>query len=100
MSPAFPVFLTDTARIAVRFRLNGRRVERYSVVLVAEIDGRERTIRLYDNTHGHNEMHRYTRSEDKQDAENLGDGDAGRAMREAIESIRDGWEGMITGWDR
>lgn len=96
----FPIDLTDTVHIQVRFTLKGRSVQRYAVVLVAEIDGQERTIRLYDNAHGHNEMHRYTRRDDKQDPVRQPDDENGKAMREAIDAIRHGWEGMIAGWDR
>jgi hypothetical protein len=58
-------------------------------VLLFEIEGRRETIRLYDGTHGHNEMHLYTRSAGKQ---------PGCPCIAAIAAIKSGYREMIEGW--
>jgi len=50
------------AILRVEFTTQGKEVTDYAVMLLYEIEGRTETIRLYDGAHGHNEMHRYTRS--------------------------------------
>ena len=52
--------------ILVRLSHSGRPIERYSVVLMAVIDGVWETIRIYDNHLGTHHMHRYTRKGGKQ----------------------------------
>jgi hypothetical protein len=41
----------------------------YSIVLLADVEGKLETIRVYDGAHGKNELHLYTRSGGKQQAE-------------------------------
>lgn len=48
-------------RMDVRWRTVRREVVDYAVTLTALVDGRRRTIRVYDGAHGVNEMHRHTR---------------------------------------
>ena len=47
--------------LSVDFERVGREVLGYSLVLLMETDRGVETIRVYDSTHGFNEMHRYTR---------------------------------------
>lgn len=48
--------------------------------------------------HGHNEMHRYTRSEGKQSGTPLHRGTLGDGMRAAIAEIKSSYPEMIEGW--
>ncbi|MHB1569372.1 MAG: hypothetical protein ACYC0H_09220 [Solirubrobacteraceae bacterium] len=62
---------------------------------------RWQTARVYDNAHGHNEMHRHTLSGGKQAGEAFSpEGDFGVAMRTARDEILAGYEKMIEGWQR
>jgi hypothetical protein len=53
------------AMLRLEFTTGGREITDYAVVLLLALDGSTETIRVYDGAHGHNEMHRYTRSEGK-----------------------------------
>ena len=86
------------AILRVEFTTQGKEVADYAVVLFFEIEGRTETIRLYDGAHGHNEMHRYTRSEGKQSGTPLYRGTLGDGMRAAIAEINSGYREMIEGW--
>ena len=54
------------ALLRVQFTTEGSEVMDYAVVLLLEIEKGAETIRVYDAGHGHNEMHRYTRSAGKE----------------------------------
>lgn len=54
--------------VMVEFETVRRDVVDYAVVLVANVDGKIETVRVYDGTHGQNELHRYTHSGGKQPA--------------------------------
>jgi hypothetical protein len=82
----------------VRFRTWRSDVTEYALVLVADVDGRRETIRVYDSAHGENEMHRYTRKLGKRRGEVFHRGTLGDGMRTAKKAIRDGYEEMIDGW--
>jgi hypothetical protein len=58
------------------------------------------TVRLYDSAHGHNEMHRYTRSKGKQPGTPFHGGTLGDGMRAAIDEIERSYREMIEGWER
>lgn len=70
----------------------------YSIVLLAEVDGKLETIRVYDGAHGKNELHRYTRGGGKQRAEAVQAGTLGEGMRAAINDIKRGYGAMIEAW--
>jgi hypothetical protein len=70
----------------------------YSVVLVALHEGEWHTVRVYDNAHGTNEMHRHTLAEGKQAAEPFHAGRAGEALRVARDEVISGYEKMIEAW--
>jgi hypothetical protein len=92
--------LDAAAAIDVRFTTAREAVIEYSVVLLA-LDGAQwRTVRLYDNAHGAHDMHRYTRSGDKQPAQAFHQGTAAEAMRDAVAAIRAGHQEMIEAWRR
>lgn len=69
-------------------------------MLIVEEAGVWRTVRVYDNAHGQNEMHRHTLSGGKQPAERFHEGDQGEAMRAAREQVLVRYEKMIEGWRR
>lgn len=53
----------------VRFVTDNGVLVTYAIALVTELRERLWTVRLYDNAHGINEMHRYTRTGGKQPGE-------------------------------
>jgi hypothetical protein len=63
------------------------------VVLVAEVNGRKETVRVYDGAHGKNELHRYTRDGSKRAAEVFDRGTLGEGL-EAIATVS--YAGTIT----
>jgi hypothetical protein len=63
------------------------------------MDEATETIRVYDGAHGHNEMHRYTRSEGKQSGTPFHSGTLGDGMRAAIGEIESNYREMIEGWE-
>jgi hypothetical protein len=102
MSPDY-IRILDHAlgiRMAVEFTSEGREITDYAVVLMRETGARAETIRVYDGTHGHNEMHRYTSSAGKQRGMPFHSGTLGEGMRAAIEEIKNGYREMIEGWER
>lgn len=88
------------AMLQVEFTTDGGEVIDYAVVLLLALDGSTATIRVYDGAHGHNEMHRYSRSGGKQAGELFHAGTLGEGMRAAIEEIERGYGEMIEGWKR
>lgn len=58
------------------------------------------TIRVYDGSHGRNEMHRYTRRGGKQPANVFDAGTLGEGMRRAISEAKRSYDEMIEGWER
>lgn len=90
--------LSDQAELLVWFVTDHGAVISYSVVLVARRQDAWHTIRVYDNAHGHNEMHRHTASTGKQSAEAFLAGDFGEAMRAARAEVLAGYEKMIEAW--
>ncbi len=88
------------AMLRVEFTTNGREITDYAVVLLFEVGEATETIRVYDGAHGHNEMHRYSRSEGKQTGTPFHSGTLGEGMRAAIEEIERSYREMIEGWER
>jgi hypothetical protein len=70
----------------------------YSMVLIAVVDGRPETIRVYDGAHGENELHRHTRDGGKQAAEIFDRGTLGEGMRPAVDEVKHGYRVMIEAW--
>jgi len=88
------------AMISVEFTSEGPEVTDYAIVLMLAVGNSTETIRVYDGAHGHNEMHRYTRSGGKQAGTPFHSGTLGEGMRAAIEEIEGGYRQMIEGWER
>lgn len=77
----------------------GREVVDYSLVLLLIVGGQVETIRVYDGSHGVNELHRYTKSDGKQVAVVFHRGTLGEGMRAAIKQIKKSYLSMIEGWE-
>jgi len=90
--------LSDQAELLVWFVTERGAVISYSVVLVARHQGAWYTIRVYDNAHGGNEVHRHTLAGGKQSAEPFLLGDFGQAMRGARAEVLAGYEKMVEAW--
>jgi hypothetical protein len=90
--------LAGNAELVVWFLTERASVISYSVVLLALHEGAWHTVRVYDNAHGANEMHRYTVAGGKQPAEPVHAGEAGEAMRSARDEVLAGYEKMIEAW--
>ncbi len=90
--------LAITERVLVRFSQSGRPIERYSVVLLAVIDGEWQTVRVYDNHLGSHHMHRYTRSGGKQEPEEFHRGPTKQAIPAAVAHLKAHWEAIIQSW--
>jgi hypothetical protein len=88
------------AAIDVRFFIRQRAVTDYTVVLLARDRGAWRAVRVYDNAHQINDMHRYNRDGEKQPAETFHSGSGSEALGSAIEAVRDGYSEMIDSWRR
>jgi hypothetical protein len=73
--------------VHIEFKTVRRDIVDYAVVLLVDVDGGLKTVRLYDGAHNENELHRYTRGRGKQPAEIAHCGTLGQGMRAAIEEI-------------
>jgi hypothetical protein len=88
------------AAIDVRFLRQRTEVIAYAVVLLTRERGMLRAVRVYDNTHGDHDMHRYNRQGVKRAAETFHRGSASEALQSAIDAIRSGYGEMIESWRR
>ena len=86
------------ASICVEFDTDRRAVTNYAVVLMVEEGAGHQTVRVYDGTHGVNEMHRYTRASGKQPAEIFDAGTLGAGMRAPMRQIETSNQAMIASW--
>ncbi len=97
----YRITLDETAVVVVWFATELGKVISYSIVLLVFHDSRWQTVRVYDNAHGENEMHRHTVSGGKEAAEPFAkEGDPGQTMRDARDEVLAGYEKMIEGWRR
>lgn len=94
------VVLSAEATMSVRWLADKGGIRTYAIALIAWDDDDPRNVRLYDNAHGENHMHRYSREGQKQPGKKFHSGDAGEAMRDAMRRIKEGYERMIQGWQR
>jgi hypothetical protein len=99
-STSYRIRLSAEAELSVWFATERGGVVSHAVVLLVLHGGNWQTVRVYDNAHGRNEMHRHTLSGGKQPAEVFQSGDFGEAMRAAREAVLTGYETMIEGWRR
>jgi hypothetical protein len=97
---SYRIPLSPDAELVVWFLTERRQVTSYAVVLLLRDQERLAPVRVYDNAHGHNELHRHTRTGGKQPAERFHEGSSGEAMRTAIGEILAGYENMVEGWRR
>ena len=76
-----------------------RDVVAFAVMLLVRLDGRWRTVELFDCSHDdRNDRHRYTKAGEKGPAEVFHQGTPGEAMRDAISLIFAEHERMIERW--
>lgn len=71
----------------------------YTLILLLGWEEEEReTVRVYDSSHGFNEMHRYARDVGKQTGARVHRGTLGEGMNAAIAQIEASYAAMIEGW--
>lgn len=95
---SYRLALSDRVELLIWFVTERGAVVSYSVVLIAQHAGVWHTIRVYDNAHGKNEVHRHTLVGGKQSAETFLPGDFGEAMRAARAEVLAGYDKMIEAW--
>lgn len=88
--------LTDGVK--VQFNQSGRPIERYSVVLLVLVENQWQTVRLYDNHLGTHHMHRYTRSQGRQDSVAFSPGPTNTVIAAAIAHLKAHWEAIVESW--
>src|SRR5215212_11771301 len=100
MSPHFEQTdeLDWRVRRVVKYTTERGELTTYSVTLLAWHGDGWQTVRVYDNAHGENEMHRHTLSGGKQRAELFHHGTASEAYLDARRAVEDGYGEMISGW--
>lgn len=79
--------------------VRGEVVDYSLVLLLTDVDG-VKTIRIYNGSHGINEMHRYTRSVGKQNGVVFSHGTLGEGMNAAVATVERSYVAMIEGWRR
>ncbi len=92
--------LSHDAELVVWFLTERSEVTSYAVVLLVRDQDHLAPVRVYDNAHGQNELHRHTRTGGKQAAEPHLQASHGEAMRAAIAEILAGYDKMVQGWRR
>src|SRR4051794_36757411 len=85
------------ALLDVQFTTQANEVIDYAVILLLNTKKGTETIRVFDAAHGHNEMHRYSRSAGKEPGTAFHGGTLGEGMRAAIAEIERGYREMIEG---
>ena len=84
--------------VVVRLNQAGTPIDRYSVILLAFVDGAWETIRVYDNHLGAHHMHRYTRKGGKQPEAPFHEGPTNEAIPAAIAHLKAHWEAIVESW--
>jgi hypothetical protein len=92
----FDLWLDLDVRVLVE--REGHPLQRYAVMLQLLRDGLWKTIRLFDNAHGHHDMHRYV-GDEKQIAERFHQGTAREALPAAILHLKEHWQSIVEGWE-
>jgi hypothetical protein len=94
----YRIILAHDAQLVVRFATERGYVLTYRVVLLALHEGEWEAVRVYDNVHGRNEMHRYTDEGVKEDAETFSEASAAEALRQAREEALANYREIIDSW--
>ena len=92
--------LSHEAELVVWYLTERDEVTSYAVVLLVRDQDHLAPVRVYDNAHGQNELHRHTHTGGKQAAERHLETSHGEAMRAAIGEILARYDKMIEGWRR
>lgn len=99
-STSYRIRLSPEAELSVWFATERGAVVSYAVVLLAFHEGAWHTVRVYDNAHDRNEMHRHTFRGGKERAEVFHAGEFGEAMRSAREEVLGEYGTMVEAWRR
>ena len=97
---SYRFLLNEEAQLVVWFLTERGEVTSYAVVLLGRYQGGWSPVRVYDNAHGQNEVHRHTLKGGKQAAEPFHQGAAAEAMRAARDEVLAGYETMVEAWRR
>lgn len=100
MTPDFEIAVAPDIEILVEFKTERGEVTGYTVLLRAHRDGQWHEVRVWDNAHGTNEMHRYTRGSGKQPAVIFHRGSFAEGYRAAYADARSNYQEIVDGWDR
>jgi hypothetical protein len=92
--------LLGRVRLWVDFKTVRGEVTNYVVVLLLATPNGTETIRVFDGSHGYNEMHRHTRSGGKQTGMRFHSGSLGEGLQAAIENAKRNHLQMIEGWSQ
>lgn len=89
------------AELAAELHTVRGQAESYSVVLLALDEGEKwATVRVFDNAHGADHMHRFTGSSGKQDPEEIAAATPSEGFNMALEWAESGYREMIESWRR
>jgi hypothetical protein len=99
MTPDFQIAVAPDVEILVEFKTERGELTGYTVLLRVRREGDWHEVRVWDNTHGDNEMHRYTRSCGKQPAVVFDRGSFAEGYRAAYADARASFEEIVDGWE-
>ena len=100
MTPDFQIDVAPGVEILVEFKTERGELAGYTVLLRVLRDGEWHEVRVWDNAHGDNEMHRYTRSGGKQAGVVFHQGSFAEGYRAAYADARTNFEEIVDGWER
>jgi len=92
--------LSDAVIVYARLDTERGMAISYAVTLVVKDRSDLRPVRVYDNAHGLPEMHRYSRTGEKQPAERASGTTASEGFNMALDLISNGFREMVEGWRR
>jgi len=92
--------LSSEAELVARLETEEGRLIAYAVILLVEIEGKRRTVRVYDNDRGVPHMHRFTRSGSKGRSTRVPASSASEGFTMTLAAVRNGFEEMIDAWRR
>jgi hypothetical protein len=85
------------AGVRIYVEVEGRPLRRYAVTLQVHSRSGWQTAALFDNAHGHHDMHAYT-GETKQPARRYMEGDPREVLPAAITFLVNHWEAIVEAW--
>lgn len=100
MTPDFQIAVGPDVEILVEFKTERGELTGFTVLLRVRREGHWHEVRVWDNAHGRNEMHRYTRSGGKQPGVIFDRGSSAVGYRAAYADARANFEEIVDGWER